>query len=111
MITYFVEGNEHATEEDILGHAPRVRKSEGVEVTFIDEGQEKHPPTTSGSGTSRGSRSPMLSRNKVGPTNGSVGSKLIWFVWLEEFFINFIQCVCNVPLLAFVGICLVITSE
>ena len=77
MITYFVEGNEHATEEDILGQAPRVRKSEGVEVTFIDEGQEKHPPTTSGSGTSRGSRSPMLTRNKVGPTNGSNASKLI----------------------------------
>ena len=75
MKTYFIEANEHATEDDILGQGPKVRKSEGVEVTFIDDGQEKHPPTTSGSGTSRGSRSPLLNRNKVGPTRGSNSSK------------------------------------
>ena len=62
MTTYFLVANEKVSNEEILGRRSRARNHDGVEVTFIDEGQQRHPPSTRG-GTPLVPRNVMYSGN------------------------------------------------
>ncbi|KAI0238854.1 hypothetical protein LSAT2_010387 [Lamellibrachia satsuma] len=63
MRTYFLLQNTCVTEDMLIGKN-QVRNPNIVEVTFINDGRQEHPP---GSSNTSGSRSPMISRNKVQP--------------------------------------------
>ncbi len=65
MTTYYLVSNEKVTKDDLTGRGQRTRNHDGVEVTFINEGRQEQPPPVSTS--TSGSRTPITSRNRVGP--------------------------------------------
>ena len=62
-MTYFLLRNAGATDDMLVGRK-HGRNPNSVEVTFINDGLRENPPRSSGTS---GSRSPLISRNKVQP--------------------------------------------
>ena len=63
MTTFFLEKNERASLDDLVGQRPSGNHN-SVEVTFINDGRVQRPPRSS---STAGSRSPLLPANRVRP--------------------------------------------
>ena len=77
MMTYFLLRNSRASEDRLLGKK-QAQTTNSIEVTFINDGRREHPPGSSGTS---GSRSPLISRNKVQPAgmNSLPGQRNIFY--------------------------------
>ena len=71
--TFFIEANTTRSEDEIMGRrrSSRGRTANGVEVSFISDSRLDHATPHS----TNGSNSPLLSSNKVSPTNAIELSK------------------------------------